>query len=655
MANTARASRTVTVRLALLSVFIVFLFVAVLTRAVQLQIVEGPRYAAAARDQYLRAAKLSPRRGPILDRTGAPLAMSIDVDSIYADPSAMKPSEKAVLARALHLTLPALEKTLGTHKHFVWLRRKTSADEAERIRALKLAGVLFVKESRRVYPQGALAGHLLGYSTVDGDGVAGVEGALDTQLRGLPLEVLGFRDARGETELEDGAPDSAETAGATVQLTIDRAIQHATERALKSAVTGALAKGGAAVVLDPKTGALLAVASEPAMDPNAPGRESNAWRDRAVADAVEPGSTVKTFVIAAALEEGVVKPTDLFDAENGNWTFGRRHIHDTHPHGRITVSEIVKYSSNIGAAKIGLALGKERLTRYLHAFGFGERAGLGLPGEGHGAVHPAAGLADIAAANMSFGQGMSATAVQLAAAMGVIASGGVLRRPYLVQRVISANGKVQRETRPEEERRVISESVAAQMTSMLEGVVATGGTGARAAMADFRVAGKTGTAQKAENGVYGGKLLASFLGFAPADAPRVVVLVMIDEPNVAAHYGGDVAAPAFAQISREALRAVGVLPPGASDVDQLVLHSNIIPSVEYTKNPIHPQAVSTPTNAVIVPNLKGLTARAATKVLSERQLEAELSGSGHTIAQQPRAGAIVSRGAHVHVTLAPQI
>lgn len=646
-----RASRGVVLRLAVVAGVVGALYVAVLGRAIELQIVQGPQLASLARDQYLRAAKLTPRRGPIVDRTGIPLAVSVDADSIYAEPGTMDRAAVDALARALGQDRASLEERLVAKHGFVWVKRKVPAAEADRVRALKLAGVGLVKESRRVYPQGDLAGHVVGYANIDGDGVAGVERGLDEALKGKQLEVLAYKDARGITVLENGAPAADDTSGATVQLTIDGAVQHAAERALKDAITGAQAVSGVAVAMDAKTGALLAVASEPPLDPNAPGLNPNAWRDRALADAVEPGSTVKTFVIAGALEDGVVKPGDVVDAENGAWKLGRRTIHDTHPHGALTVAEVMKYSSNIGAGKIGLKLGRERVVRWLRAFGFGERAGTGVPGEARGNVRDATNLPEIAVANMSFGQGMAATAVQLTAAMGAIASGGVLLRPYVVAKVVGPDGTVLREAHPEEERRVVSERTAAAMTAMLRSVVEKGGTGTRAAMADFTVAGKTGTAQKADpNGAgYSGKLLASFLGFAPAEEPRVVVLVMVDEPNVQAHFGGDVAAPAFATIAREALRAVGVLPAGSSELAGYT-------TVAHDEAPAPEAEVARDVGAsrTVVPDLGGLTARAAARALSERALEAELRGTGHAVSQSPRPGAVVARGARVRVTLAPQ-
>jgi cell division protein FtsI (penicillin-binding protein 3) len=643
----------------LLGAALLALFGVVLLRAAKVQLLDRSRLARLQRDQTRRELEWAPRRGMIVDRRGEPLAVTQDVDSVFADPSAFEtPRARQVaavrIAGALRLDRARiLEKLAQPDRRFVWIKRRIDEASARRVRGLALDGIELVKEPKRFYPQRDLAGHVLGFVGEE-SGQEGLERELDQHLRGRSVQVQATRDARGTMVLEHGAPDPADLTGATVTLTLDTAIQLAAERELARAVKASGAIGGWAVVLDVNSGAVLALAGNPAFDANKPGRDPMVWRDRAVQDQLEPGSTIKSFVLARALEEGVVQPDELLYCEHGVWAHAGRKIHDTHPVDWATPAAILRESSNICAAKIGEKLGRQRLIEGLRAFGFGERTGVGLPGEARGVLADPRRMPQIALSTTAFGQGMSATAMQTVVAMAAIANGGVLLRPFVVQKVVAADGTTLLSRGREEVRRVLKEDTARELTAMLEEVVEKG-TGTRAALLGHRVAGKTGTAQKVDpiRGGYSDKRLASFLGFAPADASRIAILVVIDEPEGkgAEVAGGTVAAPAWGAIAHEALRQLDVMPEQVKETAPLLLSSVASGAAdeaayERAEPPIQPGRAR-------VPDVSGLGARSAMRRLAQSSLEPELRGSGRAVAQSPRAGAIVKRGARVKVTLAP--
>ena len=661
------------VRALLLGAVLLSLLGVVLGRAAKVQLFDRSRLARLQRDQTRRELEWAPRRGLILDRLGAPLAVTRDVDSIFVDPSAFDSSRARdhaadLLAPALKMERrKVLEKIAQPDKKFVWLKRRVDEAAAARVRALALDGVELVKEPKRFYPQRELAGHVLGFVGEEA-GQEGLERELEPLLKGKSVQVQATRDARGNMVLEHGVPDPADLTGATVTLTLDSAIQLATERELGKAVKTAGAVSGWAVVLEVTSGAVLALAGSPAFDANKPGRDPMVWRDRAVQDQLEPGSTIKSFVIARAIEEGVLRPDELLYCEHGLWAHAGRRLHDTHPIDWATPATVLRESSNICAAKIGERLGKEKIVEGLRAFGFGEKTGVGLPGEARGVLGDPRRMAQIALDTTAFGQGMSATGLQETVAMAAIANGGMLLKPYLIEKVVAPDGTVLQQRGRAEVRRAISLATSRTVTAMLEEVVAKG-TGTRAGLTEFRAAGKTGTAQKVDpiRGGYSDKRLASFLGFVPAEAPRVAILVVIDEPKGAGAdvTGGMVAAPAWGAIARESLRQLGVMPERSRET---ILTSAIgLPRAEpgagaatddaasgaaQARSP-KPEARSLPPGKTVVPDLAGLGARTALSRLSARSLDADLRGSGRAVAQWPRAGAIVKRGARVKVTLAP--
>ncbi|ATB27826.1 penicillin-binding protein [Melittangium boletus] len=646
-------------RVKLLAAFFVCLLVAAFGRAVHLQVVERDKLRGMAQDQYVRQIEIPARRGDIFDRRGTPLAQSVEVDSIWVDPSMLPDVKQAsrALARALKLDANDVLGRLTRGRRFAWVKRQVTPREVEAVKSLGLPGFGFAKEPKRFYPQRELGAHVVGMVGLDGHGLEGLEMAFEDELSGQNSRLSGFRDAKGRKLLVTGAPDSLERQGASVTLTLDRHLQYVAEKALTRAVVDAQATAGMAIVMDPTTGELLAIANEPRFNPNAPEKEARAsMRNRAALDAIEPGSTMKAFVVASALDQKVIKPDDTFFCENGSWRVGKHTIHDTHEHGWLTPQRVLQVSSNICSAKIGQLLGRERFVQAYRDFGFGERTGLALPGEARGSIpFP---KAEVSLVTQSFGQGMTATAVQMAAAWSALANGGVLMRPYLVSKVVDPDGVVLLENRPTEVRRVISPQNSRLVVSMLESVVAKGGTATKAAMEDYRVAGKTGTAQKVDPvaGGYSDKRIASFVGLLPAENPRAVILVIVDEPKTDV-YGGNVAAPAFKEIATAAMAHLAV-PPSR----EVPLPSTALPAVAAQL----PPAKAVPARAVVeevvaenvepgsvrVPDVMGQAGREAVTKLLSAALEPQLSGSGRVVAQTPAAGSLVEKGARVTLELA---
>jgi cell division protein FtsI (penicillin-binding protein 3) len=656
-----RRARWIAFRLGLLGVLFAAAFALVLGRAVQLQVLQGDRLGGLARDQYLRELELKPQRGVITDRNGFPLAASAEADSVFVDPRELLAGPRPAatvsrLARMLSVDTRALERRIERSGRFAWVKRRVSPSESEAVRALSLPGVGLVKETRRYYPRRELAGQVLGLVGDDGAGLEGVEYALDDALQGEPMRVPSLRDARGLHLLGEAPAPERVLSGARVELTIDQGLQHAAERALAQAVAQARAASGMAVAVDPRSGEILALANAPAWNPNS-SKRGDEMRNRAVLDSFEPGSTAKVFVVAGALEAGAVKPLEAINCENGAWAVGDHVIHDHKALGWTGPSRILAASSNIGAAKIAQKLGRERLQRTLLAFGFGERTQVGLSGEPRGQVpFP---RAEVSLATMAFGQGFTATGLQTTMAVAALAGGGTLMRPWLVKRVVDpASGRVLSEATPTPVRRVVSPAVAATVSRWLEGVIADAdGTGRRARLDGWRAAGKTGTAQKADavsGGYSADKHFSSFVGFAPAGAPRVVVGVFVDEPK-GEIYGGDVAAPVFKEIAEHALKALGV-PPGEAVARVPAAPARAGPAARERPDP--PALTVAPRrpargSGVAVPSVEGLSARSALRALESLDLGADLEGSGRVARQSPRPGEVVERGVRVQLVLAP--
>ena len=643
------------------------LFVTLVGRAIDLGLVRGPALAVLAAKQHRQRIEIDPHRGPIVDRHGEPLALSVDVPSLFVRPRQFAGQEARAAALAAAAGLPAEEvrKKVGAKAPFVWLKRQASPSEAEAVRALELRGVFQVTESRRFYPHGSLAAHVLGFVGVDSQGLEGLERQLDGVIRGEERFAEVDRDAHGRQLLTGGVQVKA-AKGSSVQLTLDATIQDSAERELAAGVAAAKAVAGAAVVLDPATGQLLALANYPTYSPNKPGgAKDRRWRlrirNRAITDPYEPGSTFKAMLAAAAIETGVVRPQDMIFCENGRFPYGRWTINDSHPHGWLSFAEVVQYSSNIGTSKVAEKVGRDRYARFLRDFGFGQRTGMELPGESAGIVRAVDRWARIDLATHSFGQGIAVTPVQMAAAFGAIANDGVLMRPYVVSRVVGPGGKVIQQRDPVEVRRVMSAKTARTVTTLLRRVVEEkGGTGTRAKLDDFPVAGKTGTAQKVDptTGGYSSKRIASFVGFVPADAPRAVIVVVIDEPRTNV-YGGVVAAPVFKEIAAAVLGRLGVVPSARPDEEPLVrtaaapapkrrLPARAREAIARAEQRV-PQADAGPA----MPSFLGLSLREALARAQEGGWAVEVTGTGYVQAQAPPPGAPLSAERRLALRLVP--
>ncbi len=529
-------------------------FAALFARAIQLQTLDAEWLSDRAGRQASTKVEFEALRADLQDRRGSMLAVSATVDSVAAWPKRVADPHAAARALAGPLGVPAreLEKRLGRGSGFVWLQRWVSPDAAARVTRLGLDGVQLIPERRRFYPNGDLAGPLIGFADRDGRGLSGIELAYDRELRGASAEVSARRDAHGNM-LPTVASAPAARTGRAVRLAIDVRLQHFAESALAESLRKTGARHATLVALDPTTGEILALAEAPGFDPNRFWLEDKSlYRARAFVDGFEPGSTMKPFSVALALDAGVVRPDDVFDCENGRYRIGRRVIRDFHPHQLLTVSDIVRVSSNIGAAKVSERLGAGRLVDGMRRFGFGDVPGSGFPGEIAGSVRDLRERQAVERANLSFGQGITVTPVQLTAAMATFANGGRRVTPRLLA-VMRSDG----EDRPiEPGARVISEQTARAVLAMLRAVVENG-TGTLAALPNVPVAGKTGTAQKVKDGTYSEKdYIASFVGIAPAVNPRFVIGVFVDEPQ-GVHTGGVIAAPVFREVAAYALDQLG--------------------------------------------------------------------------------------------------
>ncbi len=655
-ARSNRRERWFRARVAFLGVCLMGMAALVVLRAFHLQVATGDRLREMAEDQHLRRLRVSPRRGAIYDRHGAELAVSADVDSVYANPrrlKAMEQSPKIVarrLANILDVDAPRLAERLASDRYFVWIKRRVTPHEATRVRGLEIPGVELTTESRRYYPNRHLAAHLIGFADIDGRGIEGIELAYEDLLRGSDRRVDAIRDRRGHVVFADDMKDDRSMQGQNVVLTIDKAIQHVAERELALGVRTFEARGGSVVVMDPSTGEILALANYPPFNPNEPSKHPTAHRrNRALVDRFEPGSTVKPFTMAAALAAGAVKSNQSINCENGVARIGGRRLHDAHPYEWLTPTQILAHSSNIGTAKIALELGKKKLYRAFRRFGFGEPTGIGVPGETAGILRHYRRWYDVDAAAVSFGQGMSVTNVQLAAAMSALANGGKLMQPMLVRQLTDGHGATIEERKPRVRRQVVPRRIAKLVGQMLTAVTEPGGTAVEAGVDGYLVAGKTGTAQKADyikGGYAKDKWLASFIGFLPAERPAVVISVVIDEP-VIAHYGGTVAGPVFRRIAEVTLRHLGIAPEGRRAVlkkkqeqQKAVAAADPAPTREEVEK-----------GQSSVPDVRSLPLRQAVMALHAKSLVAEVRGSGLVVSQDPAPGKAVSHGAVVRIEL----
>jgi cell division protein FtsI (penicillin-binding protein 3) len=549
---------------------------------VNIQVVNAPDYADRSVRQRARTVELVATRGRLYDREGDVLATSVQSATIYADPRAYRPTETPdgqpvppaatasevaqALAPLVEGDVAALTERLERPAHFVYVARQLDWEVGEQIRELGLPGIGVLSEPRRVYPAGGLAGQIVGFTGIDGEGLQGLESQYDQILRGRP-GMLAFEQAPGGLDIASGARELVPPeAGTDLVLTLDREIQHAAERAAADAVEEFNARGASVLVLEVGTGDVLAMASVPTYDPN---RRTEAdrpnWRNRAVTDVFEPGSTQKALTVAAAIEEGLITGSTTMEVEHGIRVGGKTFTDAYHhPTEEWTVQEIMERSSNVGTIKIAQELGPERLDAYLREFGYGRSTGVGFPGEGAGLLMPTSQWWATSLPTIAIGQGVAVTLVQLANSYATLANDGVAVQPRIVRGTVGEDGRLTPAAAPTT-REVVSPDTARQVREMLEAaVIGEHGTGARAAVPGYTVAGKTGTARKPNEGArgYSGEYIATFVGFAPVEEPQLVVAVMVDEPRP--FYGGVVAAPVFSEVMQSALTALRVVPDGGS-------------------------------------------------------------------------------------------
>jgi cell division protein FtsI (penicillin-binding protein 3) len=665
----------------------------IVTGAYKIEIEDGDAWLDLAERQRQRRLHVSPKRGTVYDRNGTPLAESVEVPSVSVDAVellrgideryvAMRIEQYSErIAEALSLPKEDVIEKLTRRRRFLWLKRRISEDEVTKVRALgdkaqryPIRGLTIEGEGHRFYPNRELAGPLLGFVSPDGEGKDGLEMSLEHELRGHISEVKGLRDRSGRLIFSEGIEDEQALAGHNVYLTIDKGIQFTAERELEAAIKTYEAVGGSIVVVDPSTGELLAMANAPGFNPNDYTQSPpETRRNRCVVDRFEPGSTMKVFTIASALAARSVTPTTSIYCEEGNMAIDNVVIHDTHIHKWLTPTQILSVSSNIGTAKIALGLGEQRLYEGFRRFGFGDAPGLPVVGEAMGVLRPRGRpWVQVETAAASFGQGISITSLQLAMAMASIANNGRLLEPILIKRVTDGTGVTLTEAASRVRRDVVPGHVARLVAEMLVAVTEGEGTGVEAAIPGFRVAGKTATAQKIDpaTGKYTDThYVASFVGFVPAERPRLAIAVVLDEPMGGNYAGGSVAGPVFRRVGEMALRYLGVTPRGTtqvklSDLSDRAKDGDQAQSAYQVLNqareiPITSAAVtpSAPTKSgeVRLPDLSGLPAREAIRTALGLGLTPDVAGTGRLARQDPAAGSVIPKGTTVKLVFEPPI
>lgn len=656
---------------------IVFLFTCflglwslLLIRAMFIQIFPDGRLENLKRKQFETSLQIRTRRGAIVDRNGKELAASIPAYSLFADPKLVKDpySLAARLSKQLGISKMSLRKRLrDSGRRFVWIRRQLTEKQRLEIKNWGEPGLGFVEEPRRVYPNGSLLAQVLGFVGAEGEGLEGLELQFNKNLEGKLKSVLLPRDARGRPLLENGRALTEVPDGADLELTVDHEIQFNLERELSGVVDKFAADSAVGLVMDAQTSEILALANLPAVDANEALKGSlHARRNHVVTDAFEPGSTMKTFVIAAGLREGLLKPSTKYDCEGGKLKVGDKWITEAeadHKFGLMTVTEILAYSSNVGATKIAFDVGGERFYKALVDFGFGGKLGVELPGESRGIVNPLPWRPHLLS-NVSFGHGIAVTPIQLAAAYAAIANGGILRRPLLVKSIRVPGDDTPKIFQAEEIRRVLTPTEAATMRLMLTAATEEKATGVNARIPGYFVAGKTGTAQKVD-AIKGGYMknayISSFAGFVPAHNPRYVIFVAVDNPKKA-YYGSQVAAPVFAKMAQYLVRRAGLPPVQISE-------SNVIPSeTDRSRNELQqkaidgirreqqewnlsPQTEASVINEKLFPNLYGLTLREALERIRSNVGRVDIRGHGLVVRTYPEPGADFSRKRSVRLVL----
>lgn len=632
--------RTTKKRLVFLLIIQGIICLVILGRGMQLQVFPNKKLDELKKRQYLRTIRLVPKRGVITDRNGGELAISLDVSSIYAHPHLIKNRHRT--AKIISNTTGLSYKTVLSYlnqrkKRFVWIARLIPLDRGLKLSSKNLKGIGVIREAKRFYPNGHLASHLLGFVGTDGNGLEGVELGFNQYLTGPPTYMRITQDAIGRPISMEDRYYSAQREGYTVELTIDKNLQFQLEKILSQTVREEEASGGIGVMMDPHTGEILAMSTDPSYDPNNFNNfPAQRRRNRVITDTFEPGSIFKIFLVAAALEKNVITPQSKVWAENGKYRVENIVIGEAsgHKYEWLTTAEVIKFSSNIGAVKIAEKLGRDSFYNATKRFGFGQKTGVDLPGETRGIVQNKNQWSRVTLSNVSFGQGIGVSVIQIARALSSIANGGKLVRPFVVKRVVDRNNQTIEEQLPQVDVQVITENIANELREMMVEVTKPGGTGIQAAIPGFFVAGKTGTAQKpnpSTGGYYADRYVSTFIGFVPAENPRFVLAVLIDDPR-RRHYGGQVSAPAFRQIAERSLRVLEVAPEGTSI--KIVKPGS---QISWSKKELS-QIQILDANKGIMPDLTGLTLREVLQLFSTTSTEVKIEGSGFVVKQYPEPG-----------------
>ncbi|APR99681.1 penicillin-binding transpeptidase domain-containing protein [Pajaroellobacter abortibovis] len=684
-------ARWIRVRMGIICAMMGAVLAVVVSTAYKVQVKNGLVWRRMAEKQRLRRLHIEPKRGTIFDRNGVVLGISVEVPSVSVDVVEMlrglreggDSEEESLrqisdqLASILSLNPDELFHKLSAKPRFSWLKRRVTSEELVAIRELSdpkkranpLRGLSIEGEGQRYYPNRQLAGPLLGFVAPDGEGKDGIELSLNQELKGCLEEVKGLRDRGGRLLLSEVALNQHAFQGHDIYLAIDQGMQHIAEKELEAAQKTYEAKWAALVMVEPRTGEILALASTPGYNPNDYNLSSvEVRRHRAITDRFEPGSVVKPFVMAGALAAGVIQPYESIYCEEGSYQVGPVIFHDTHPHDWLTPTQILARSSNIGILKIGMQWGEAGVYSILRKFGFGELTGITLPGEVAGSLRPRGRpWYEIETATASFGQGISSTTIQLAMAFAALVNRGRLLEPFLIRKIVDAQGKIVKEGTTRLRAEVVPEDVAQKVIHMLTSVTSRGGTGVEAAIPGFHVPGKTGTAQKADSstGKYSlNKYTSSFVGSVPEEHARFVIAVVLEEPMMG-RYGGNVAGPVFRRVAEAGLRYLGVAAEGIStrlpvyrkraaveEAEEVLENTREVPPFEGLS--VSPQAladVSDEKEWIQVPDIHFKGAREAVQRVTEAGLVPHLEGAGKVVYQEPPADTLVLKGTTVYFKL----
>ncbi len=652
-------------RLLVVCLFFFLLLIAIFSRAYHLQVVSGKELKGLAKKQHTSAIMINSERGVIYDRNGEKLAVSVMAKSLFADPAKVSRPEEAAkrLAPVLQADPGALLKKLTRGGNFSWLARRLTPEQTAAIEKLSLDGIYFIEEPRRFYPNGETAAHLLGFVGNDSSGLEGLELKYDGYLKGSPEQLVWARDAKGKrlyprTEKPSGVRDRP----LDLILTLDRQIQYLVESHLREAVRAKDAKGGIAIVMNPKTGEILALVSEPGFDPNGYlSAARDTIRNKAIVDSFDPGSIFKPILAAAALEEGTIRENDKIYCERGQYVVGDRVIHEARKksYQQLSFTEVMKYSSNIGFVKIAERLGKEKYYHYITRFGFGAKTGIDLPGEAPGILRPPKQWTRVDTAAISFGQGISVTALQMITAFSAIANDGVVVKPYLVKAIADKDGGLVKEFVPAPAGRVISPETARRLSRILSQVVtAEDGTGKNARIEHISIAGKTGTSQKYDFGrrqYSTERVKTSFIGFFPVDDPKIAIIVILDEPK-RDKWGGLAAAPVFRSIGERILTCLKTGITENMEAQRKI--EDLKPHLKWKLVSAEPAQASTGLNNSepaqgVMPDFRGLTIRDTIRLGQKMGIDIKIRGSGWAVYQAPAPGVPLGEKPGCQVSFSP--